>query len=180
MVGWYRCHAHKTLNTAIVSAPLAHMHAPLTGHGEWSTRGGARRPSVSQCCRHALFRMQVSPPADLAAVRLVRFGDVFVDEVSGWSHLCDATCDLQTPDDSSEGLVCPVTRRVHSRIFGDDAYTSGPESAAPTLQGEAVPDHDAPSDLGALFLLPLSVEASSLRCQPRTNPTLPPVRFVFV
>jgi hypothetical protein len=44
---------------------------------------------------HSMLTLQVPKPADLSVVQPLRFGDVFVDEVTGWTHLCDGTCALQ-------------------------------------------------------------------------------------
>ena len=49
-----------------------------------------------------MSRAQVRKPADTANVRFIRFGDVFLDETTGWSHLCDATCDHKAADDAGE------------------------------------------------------------------------------
>lgn len=49
-------------------------------------------------------------------MQLVRFGDVFVDELSGWLHVCDKACDLQAEDDTGAFMVCPLTGRMHGRV----------------------------------------------------------------
>jgi hypothetical protein len=80
--------------------------------------------------------MQVQRPADLQTVQLVRFGDVFVDEKTGWLHVCDKCCDLQAPDETGAFMVCPLTGRMHGRVAAtwsggacggleDDAETGG-------------------------------------------------------
>lgn len=52
----------------------------------------------------------------MSQVHLVRFGDVFVDDRSGWMHVCDGSCDLQRPDDGGAFMVCPITGRMHGRV----------------------------------------------------------------
>lgn len=80
---------------------------------EWLRCCGGRG-GCADACTHAC--MQAPRPADMAAVHLVRFGDVFVDDRSGWLHVCDGSCDLQRPDDAGAFMVCPVTGRMHGRV----------------------------------------------------------------
>lgn len=65
---------------------------------------------------HADWGMQVAQPADLGGVHMLRFGDLFVDENTGWVHVCDSSCALQTADEDGELFKCPLTGRLHSRI----------------------------------------------------------------
>ena len=66
--------------------------------------------------QHSSLRVQPPQPPDLATVRPLRFGDLFLDERTGWAHRCDHTCSLQVPNEAGDSFVCPLTRRVHSRI----------------------------------------------------------------
>lgn len=127
--------------------------------GDVSFTGSTQRQRLTR-----RLHLQVPQPADLATVRPLRFGDVFVDENTGWGHLCDGTCDLQIRDDAGERLVCPLTGRVHGRVFGDEGNGEcasgggcGDEGAAAAaamtamgLGADVATDQDMPTGLGAL------------------------------
>ena len=44
-------------------------------------------------------------PVDTSTAVFIKFGDVFVDERSGWIHLCDETCTEARPDDGNNSMV---------------------------------------------------------------------------
>lgn len=102
--------------------------------------------------------LQVAQPADLAAVHVLRFGDVFVDENTGWTHLCDGSCELQARDDAGERMVCPLTGRVHGRVGEDESSCGGGGGGggeegctvgAMAAVATAAADQDLPTGLGA-------------------------------
>ena len=82
-------------------------------------------------------------------MRLVRFGDLFVDSNTGWTHVCDGSCSLQAPDDAGARFVCPLTGRLHGHIAADEADACG--AAAAAAASETVADQDAPTGAGALL-----------------------------
>ena len=92
--------------------------------------------------------MQVRKPDDLAKVRLTRFGNIFVDSVTGWHHLCDASCDLQAPDEDGARSICPLTGRIHGRLDADEACAAGAAAAG----ADALAEQDAPAGVGTLLL----------------------------
>jgi hypothetical protein len=76
--------------------------------------------------------MQVAQPADLGGVHLLRFGDLFVDEQSGWVHVCDSSCVLQTADEDGELFKCPLTGRLHSFIAAGGPCSDAAPAALPS------------------------------------------------
>jgi len=113
-----------------------------------------REPRLATCSQEqvAAFRRARgfgevgARPADLGGARFVKFGDAFVDEKSGWVHICDQTCAECTPDkdnnclvrgwasrvwllhtlslrgraDSGNAQVCMLTGRVHGQVLSDE------------------------------------------------------------
>ena len=79
--------------------------------------------------------MQPPRPPDLATVRTIQFGDLFVDEHTGWAHCCDHTCDLQMPTEG-DLFVCPLTQRVHGRVHeGGEAPADADDGSAAAAAG---------------------------------------------
>lgn len=96
-------------------------------------------------CTRSRYRyappVQVTRPADLNSLRLVRFGDVYVDEASGWTHVCNGeACDAQLRAADGSCLVCPVTGSVFQEIVQASGVDGDEDGGARGLSGHALAD----------------------------------------